>query len=201
MLADALQENPQQTEAWFLLAHLVEPPERQARYLEYALHLDPDHAMAREHLERLRTPDVPPPVIKENSRHISSSSHATPPPTVDSEFSPIPPVRTNPVLSAPKVAEASNAAPQTESLQVVVEQNSSSIDTEWQRTAGKPKRAVQTPAPVVVPTPPPQMAQSDSATVTDVKQPPNKWLLAILVVMVGLAAFVLSFLAYTIFFQ
>lgn len=201
LLTDALQENPQQTEAWFLLAHLVEPPERQARYLEYALYLEPDHALAREHLERLRTPDVPPPVIKENSRPGSSSSHATPPPTVESEFSPIPPARTNPVLSAPSVAEVSYAAPQTGSHQVVVEQNSSSIDTEWQRTAGTPKRAVQTPTPVVVPAPPPQMVKSDSTSVTEKKQPANKWLLAILVVMVALAAFVLSFLAYTIFFQ
>jgi len=65
LLTDVLQENPDEPEAWFLLAHLVESPERQARYLEYALALVPDHELAKVHLQRLISPEIPPPVIKE----------------------------------------------------------------------------------------------------------------------------------------
>jgi hypothetical protein len=197
LLADALQENPEETEAWFLLAHLVESPERQARYLEYTLLLEPGHALARQHLQRLLNPDIPPPVIKENSKHGSTSSYTTPPPTVDSSFSPISPARTNPVLSANSVTESSYATPRTGTQQIVVEQNSSSVDTDWQRTAGQPKRITQTPtvAPIQ------QQVITNTTTVTEKRQPVNKWLLAILVILVALAVFILSFLAYTMFFK
>lgn len=197
LLADLLQENPEETEAWFLLAHLVQAPERQAQYLEYSLLLEPDHVLARQHLERLRSPDIPPPVIKENSKHGATASYTTPPPTIDSKFSPIPPARTDPVLTASNVTEASHSTSQTETRQIIVEQDSGSVDTDWQSTAGKPKRASQ--SPVVVPVP--QQATTDNAAIAENRQPVNKWLLAILVILVALAAFVLSFLAYTIFFQ
>jgi hypothetical protein len=195
LLTDVLQENPKQTEAWFLLAHLVESPDRQARYLEYALTLDPDHELARQHLQRLRTPEVPPPVIKDKARRGTSSPHPTPPPEVDSEFSPIPPARTNPVVSAPRVSEASTTGSQAASQPVVVEQKSSRIDPDWQRTAGKPKRASQTAVSV----PKAQPTTPAPAPTTVKRQPVNKWLLVVLVILVAVAVFVMSFLAYTIF--
>jgi hypothetical protein len=204
LLTDVLQEDPDQTEAWFLLAHLVESPERQARFLEYALALEPEHEMARQHLQRLITPEVPPPVIKESNRQGSSTSHPTPPPELDSEFSPIPPARIDPVVTTPAAQDSSYASSQTPSQPVVVEQKSSRIDPEWQRTAGKPKRATGTaPEPVIVPVPrtavPTDAPASKPATPN--RQPANKWLLAILIILIVLALFVMSFLAYTIFFS
>jgi hypothetical protein len=204
LLTDVLQENPDEPEAWFLLAHLVESPERQARYLEYALALVPDHELAKVHLQRLISPEIPPPVIKENSRQGSSSSHPTPPPTLDSEFSPIPPARIEPVITTPAPQTSSTASSQTAGQPVVVEQTSSRIDPEWQRTAGKPKRATQTAAePVIVPVPQPTTATVTTAgqPATSKRQPANKWLFAVLIILVVLALFVMSFLAYTIFFR
>jgi hypothetical protein len=204
LLTDVLQEDPDETEAWFLLAHLVESPERQARFLDYALALEPDHEMARQHLQRLITPAVPPPVIKESNRQGLSTSHPTPPPDLDSEFSPISPARTDPVITTPAAQDSTYASSQTPSQQVVVEQKSSRIDPEWQRTAGKPKRAAHTaPESVVVPVPR-TVATNDAPASNPAapnRQPANKWLLAILIVMVVLALIVMSFLAYTIFFR
>jgi hypothetical protein len=204
LLTDVLQEDPEDPEAWFLLAHLVESPERQARYLEYALALVPDHELAKEHLQRLITPEIPPPVIKENSRQGSSSSHATPPPTLDSEFSPIPPARTDTVITTPATHTRSTASSQPAGQPVVVEQKSSRIDPGWQRTAGKPKRATQTLAePVIVPVPQPKTGNVTPAgqPATPKRQPVNKWLFIVLIILVVLAAFVMSFLVYTIFFR
>ena len=203
LLTDALQENPQETDAWFLLAHLVESTERQARYLEYTLFLDPEYLLARQHLERLRNPEVPPPVIKEYSNHGSTSPHTTPPPTVDSKFSPIPPARTNPVLSISSKPETSSTTGPSGNQQTVAEKNSSRVDADWQKTAGPPQRASRLAAA----TPVQQQAAPNTAVVTETvaennkKEPVNKWLLAILIILIVIAAFVISYLAVTIFIQ
>lgn len=198
LLTDMLQTDPVETEAWFLLAHLVESPERQARYLEYTLLLEPDHELARQHLDRLLNPDVPPPLIKMGRKQGSPSSHPTPAPTVDSVFSAIPPAKTNPVLRVTNVSDSSYASPQTGSQHVVTEQNSSSVDMDWLRTAGKPKRATQTPPAQPVTE---ERISSPEPLVEEESQPVNKWLLATLIVLVALAFFVFSFLALTVFFQ
>ncbi len=198
LLTDMLQTNPVETEAWFLLAHLVESPERQARYLEYTLLLEPDHELARQHLDRLLNPDVPPPLIRTGRKQGSSPSHPTPAPTVDSVFSAIPPAKTNSALSVTDVSDSAYAQQESRSEHVVAEQNSSSVDMDWLRSAGKPKRATQTPPTSTVVQ---ERIPSPAPLVEEEAQPANRWLLAILVVLVALAFFVFSFLAFTIFFQ
>ena len=208
LLTDLLQENPKESEAWFLLAHLVDSTDRQERYLEYTLLLNPDHAVARDHLERLRNPGVPAPVLKQNSNPgIPSSEQKTPAPTVDSVFSPIPPARTGSSVIVTEGTSTSTSS--TGNPQVVVEQNSSRIDKAWQATAGSPKRATPTAVPLAQPVAAPLPTRPKAAAETttmrktekETERPPNKWLLATLVVLVAIACFVLSFLAYTFFMQ
>jgi len=199
LLTDVLQEHPEDTNAWFLLAHLVDSTERQARYLEYTLFLDPDYTLARQHLERLRKPEVPPPVIKVYSDHGTTSAQKTPPPTVNSEFSPIPPARTNPVLSIASEPDLSTAASPSAYGPDTTEQIRRRIDADWQKTAGPPKRAAQ-PAPTrPVPTPstPSPAAVVETAPESD-KEPVNKWLLAILFILIAVAVFVIGALVFTI---
>ena len=222
LLAATLQDNPQEAEAWFLLAHLVETPERQARYLEYALTLQPDHPLASKHLSRLLQPDVPPPVIKSGTSIASSGRHPTPAPEIDSEFSPIPPARTAamPASSNPShtsssqsaVAAASSATSSSVNsgvnTRVVPVQDSKRFDPEWSRTAGSPQRERQSETPVVravresKPSAAAPPAPAAPQTVPEVESTStNKWLVAILIALVVVLFFAASFLAYTFFFQ
>ena len=207
LLTDALQENPEDASAWFLLAHLVESNERQARYLEYTLLLDPDHELARQQLDQLLNPVVPPPVIKVNSNHNPTPSHQTPAPTVNSGISAIQPAKTNPVLTISSKPESAYEVREEENPQVVVEQNSSRIDSEWQKTAPQPKRVTQS-APITpvrqsaVPTAtvPAQKATQTKAPKLN-EEPVNKWLLAVLFLLIAIALFVIGYLAYTLVIQ
>jgi hypothetical protein len=203
LLTDVLQENPKDTEAWFLLAHLVESTERQARYLEHTLILDPNHELARRHLGRLLNPEVPPPVIKEYSEPNSTPPQATPPPTLSNKFSPIPPAKTNPVLTISSGPNESQKTPTSGNMQVITEQNSSRIDANWQRTAGPPKRETRSTPEVQgkqkIPADP---ANIGSETTPESKEEPvNKWLLVLFFILIFVAVFVVSFLAFTIIFQ
>jgi hypothetical protein len=211
LLTDALQENPEDASAWFLLAHLVESNKRQARYLEYTLFLDPDHELARQHLERLRTPVVPPPVIKVASDNSPTSPLSTPPPTVNNDISAIQPAKTNPVLTiSSKPESAYETHPDENSQASLQQQNSSRIDSDWQKTAPQPKRVSKpVPAsPVRQEVAPNSALTAQTATQTtqiktldSKKEPVNKWLLAILFILIAIAAFVIGYLAYTLILQ
>jgi hypothetical protein len=207
LLTDALQENPEDASAWFLLAHLVESNERQARYLEYTLFLDPDHDLARQHLKRLLNPVVPPPVIKVASNHNPTSSHPTPPPTVNSGISAIQPAKTNPVLTISSKPESAYEAQAGETSRSVVEQNSSRIDSEWQKTAPQPKRVSQ-PLPVapvrqefMTNATVPAQTMMQTAAPNSKQEPVNRWLLAVFFILIAVAVFVIGYLAYTLIFQ
>lgn len=54
LLIDILEEKPEETQAWFLLSHLVDAEEKQATYLKKVMALDPTHAKARQRLGQLR---------------------------------------------------------------------------------------------------------------------------------------------------
>jgi Tetratricopeptide repeat len=205
LLAAAIQSDPQNAEAWFLLAHLVDTAERQARYLEYTLFLKPDHAVAARHLLRLVRPDVAPPVIRDTDLPSSAASHPTPPPTLDSTFSAIPPARTDPVLNVADTAVTSTDSAAQSDPKVQTEANSKSSDPYWFRTAGSPKREAREPVVRPVASRPVSEAVAAPETVPDTpaatkQRSVNKWLLAILVILVALAFFFMSFLAYTYLF-
>jgi hypothetical protein len=54
LLADILQENPNEVHAWFLLSHLVESETKQKAYLQKVVTLDPSHNKARQRLAQLQ---------------------------------------------------------------------------------------------------------------------------------------------------
>ncbi len=55
LLTDILKDDPEQIQAWFLLSHLVESPQKQQAYLGKVLALDPAHEQARQRLALLRS--------------------------------------------------------------------------------------------------------------------------------------------------
>jgi hypothetical protein len=54
LLTQVLKENPQETQAWFLLSTLVDSEQKKRAYLGKVLALDPGHPMAQKMLARLR---------------------------------------------------------------------------------------------------------------------------------------------------
>ena len=139
LLVEAIRQNPEEANVWFLLAHLVDSPERQALYLENALLIDPEHVMAKEHLARLYSADVPPPIIKGGGELVSNPSLATPAPTTDSKFVPLAPAR---VSASPPVAEQPTPTlSSSTSSRSTPSTTSKSVDADWRRLAGSPKRA------------------------------------------------------------
>ncbi|MCB8984208.1 MAG: hypothetical protein H6659_10300 [Ardenticatenaceae bacterium] len=53
LLTQTLQENPDETQAWYLLSLLVDSEEKQVTYLNRVLALEPDHQKAQERLAAL----------------------------------------------------------------------------------------------------------------------------------------------------
>jgi hypothetical protein len=54
LLTEVLQDDPNETQAWFLLSNLVDSKQKKAAYLGKVLALDPDHEMAQTMLGRLQ---------------------------------------------------------------------------------------------------------------------------------------------------
>ena len=62
ILADILKADTENTQAWYLLAMLVDSPEKKQAYLSRVLTLDPHHEKATEQLAAMQ-PSVAPPII------------------------------------------------------------------------------------------------------------------------------------------
>ena len=56
LLTQVLKENPDETQAWFLLSTLVDSEQKKVAYLGKVLALEPDHQMAQKMLARLQEP-------------------------------------------------------------------------------------------------------------------------------------------------
>ena len=54
LLTEVLQDDPNETQAWFLLSTLVDSKQKKSAYLGKVLALEPDHEMAQTMLERLQ---------------------------------------------------------------------------------------------------------------------------------------------------
>lgn len=59
LLAQVLKEDPQETQAWFLLSTLVDSEQKKKAYLGKVLALDPGHPMAKKMLARLQEKSEP----------------------------------------------------------------------------------------------------------------------------------------------
>jgi hypothetical protein len=59
LLAQLLQDNPEEVHAWFLLSHLVDSEQKQLAYLKKTVELDPNHAKATQQLAQLESVVLP----------------------------------------------------------------------------------------------------------------------------------------------
>jgi tetratricopeptide (TPR) repeat protein len=71
LLAEALQENPNDEYAWFLLGNLVDSPEKRMAYLNKALAINPHNEKARQqltHIQRqaMAEAEAEPVIVKED---------------------------------------------------------------------------------------------------------------------------------------
>lgn len=195
LLSDLIREKPGETNAWFLLSYLVDRPERQARYLQQVLALDPEHALAQEHLLRLLQPGVPAPVIQVKQKQERPSNKAAvvaePPPT------PAP-------ASLPTPVAQNEGLPDwlrdLDDKRLGVTTTPRNADQEWLRSAGSPMRDPM-PAEVRAATAVSNnsTAQVDAPATPGTVDANQKMLLGILLALVLLSMVVLAFLLLQIF--
>ena len=180
LLTQLIRENPDDANAWFLMGHIVDTPDRQARYLQKAVELDPDHAIARQHLMRLEDPPVPAPVIptqesRESNANLNGDEHLAPAETA--------------IMATAAANELPEWLQDPDNKQL---QTNSTHEDEWQDSAAVPiretrKASEQTAAPFVPQNQPDPIEASSSKS-------GEVWLVRILVIMVIVAAIVLGIL-------
>ncbi len=183
LLTQLLRENPEDANAWFLMGHIVDTPDRQALYLQKAVALDPDHAIAKQQLMQIEEPPVLAPVIPPQESHDGIARL-----NGDETSADLPLAETAVVTAA-----AANELPEwLQDLDNKQLEANSTHDEVWQESAGVPVRATPKAstqiAEPMVPQNRPDPAPASSSPSGDV------WLVRILVIMVIVAAIVLSIL-------
>lgn len=182
LLTQLLRDNPDDANAWFLMGHIVSAPDRQARYLQKAVELDPDHAIARQHLMRLGDPPVPAPVIPIQAAQESGIK-------LNGDDSPQRPAG---ATTAAVAVTAANELPEwLQDLENKQLQTNDTHEKDWPSTAAPVREtrkasAQTTSAPVPQSQPDPKPKSSS--------QPGEVWLVRILVIMVVVAAIILGIL-------
>ncbi len=182
LLTQLIQENPDDANAWFLLGHIVNTPDRQARYLQKVIELEPEHAIAKQRLLQIENIPVPAPVIPEQVP-IDAPNEASDEETVVEQ------ALDATVPGTVSVAElAANSQPAVDAT--LEPQNAD--DERWTQLAGapireKPERTVREEATAAAIT-------QDMAQTTKDKTSGEVWLVRILVLMVIVAAIVLGIL-------
>ena len=73
LLTQLICENPDDANAWFLLGHIVDTPERQALYLQKTIELEPEHAIAKQRVMQLENRPIPAPVIPQQIPPVSAN--------------------------------------------------------------------------------------------------------------------------------
>jgi cytochrome c-type biogenesis protein CcmH/NrfG len=173
LLTQAIRENPNDADAWFLLGHLVDAPDRQALYLEKAVELEPDHAVAKQRLMQLEKSPIPAPDIPQQD-------------TQDVV------VELNSDETAPKTAATNELPEQLQDLDDKQLEAASTDNETWQDSAGMPVREAHKASK-------PAAASSVAQNTSDPIPAGNSTsaevrLVRILVIMVIIAAIVLGIL-------
>ncbi len=71
LLSQSLQEDPENTQAWYLLSLLVDSDEKQITYLNRVLAIDPNHEKAQEKLAALTTAVSPTPTFSPTGANLA----------------------------------------------------------------------------------------------------------------------------------
>ncbi|MDX1415261.1 MAG: tetratricopeptide repeat protein [Candidatus Promineifilaceae bacterium] len=200
LLAQLISENPDEANAWFLLGHLVDSKDRQIRYLQRSLELDPGNEIARKQIVQLTAPSVPAPVLAEDEAEIMAWG---------SEVDRISPNPEATIPAAPEAVsvEANGQIVPNENLDdrqsietktIISNKTASNKGDEWPNKTSGPKReskASTGKAKIVhIPQDPSQAVSANDRT------PEEVWLLRILAIMVVIAVIVLAVLVLLILF-
>lgn len=177
LLTQLIRDNPQDANAWFLLGHIVDSPERRARYLRKTLELEPQHIIARKQLLQLQNDAVPAPVLpQQEETHEDVDAHEE---TTQLEHAGI------------AVAAATEMAQQTEPEQLPEIHTRRSASPDSAELVGRPVREKKVK----------EMPQSAAKSEPQGESPALEeqasgevWLVRILVLMVIVAAIVLGIL-------
>lgn len=187
LLTQLIREKPDDANAWFLLGHIVEEPERQVRYLQKTLELEPEHAIARRRLEQLQNGTIPPPLIPQSQNAIvqltEDSAEAV---TVQS------PVEI--VAETATVAELAEGLLDEEGTRLDTQ---NTADSSWVEAAGPPVRERKAAPAAGAAIAAPRSSSSAATTPTESTSDSTSgevWLVRILVIMVIVAAIVLGIL-------
>jgi len=78
LLSQSLQEDPENTQAWYLLSLLVDSDEKQITYLNRVLAIDPNHEKAQEKLAALTTAVSPTPTFSPTKPHLAEQKSSDP---------------------------------------------------------------------------------------------------------------------------
>ncbi len=200
LLANLISEEPENANAWFLLGHIVEPKDRQIRYLQKAVTLDPENDIARTRIKRLTAPPVPPPVIAKEEKNEQPVRPAT-----RTESKPSTPLFDSPETPPQVVEEPQTPTKLPEWLQdlddkkLAPQQTAENNGESWPVAAGRPKRESKQSAQKARVLHIPQ-SHSAPKSANDSRTKEEIWLLRILAILVIVAAIVLAFLVVLILF-
>lgn len=184
LLTQLIREKPQDANAWFLLGHIVQEPERQVRYLQKTLELEPDHVVAKRRLEQLQNGPIPPPLFpqQEDAGDQFTSSEEG-------------------ILSSQSAVESAN---ETATVAELSEEMHDGEDTQietyadtdrtWTEAAGQPLREKKSAREQDSAVDTSNTSRSSSAETETEGTAGEVWLVRILVIMVIVAAIVLGIL-------
>ncbi len=196
LLAELIQEKPGEANAWFMLSYLVDTSERQARYLQQTLTLDPHHNLAQTHLTRLLVPGVPAPVIRNKQKAAASTNGSR---SVEAAVPPAVPA-SPPLATVPVQEELPEWLQDLDNKQLGSTSRPSNAAPEWREIAGTPKRE-QPSSPSMSTLPAASPVRGLPAPVVESQVGSSqKMLLGILLALVLLSMLVLAFLVLQIFF-
>jgi hypothetical protein len=200
LLTQLIHEKPDNAHAWFLLGHIVDSKDRQVRYLQKAVALDPKNTMAKSQIDKLTAPPVPAPVFAKEEPQKEVSETKTRAKTADPD--PIPAAAAKTPTTEPEVQKTPEKLPEwlqdLENKALDTQQTPGTKGEDWPVPARTPKREHQDRGQKARILHIPQDA-SQAKTSSD-RTSEEVWLLRILAVMVILAALVLGFLVLLILF-
>ena len=200
LLAQLINDKPDDANAWLLLGHIANSKERQIRYLQKAESLDPNNAVVRSRLETLTAAPAPAPVIPREDLIEKTAVVKVGRQAIDSDPDPVQTFeKPTPAAFEPKTpAKLPEWLQDLENKQLIPQPASNNKGEEWPVAATNPKRAPQEPVQKArvlhIPQSSTQKTSSNDRTKEEI------WLLRILAVMVVIAVVVLGFLVLLIMF-
>ncbi len=200
LLTQLISEKPDDAHAWFLLGHIIDSKDRQLRYLQKAVELDPHNPVAKKQVALLTASAVPVPVITQEEMKAMTAGADQGTQAADSQ--PATRATTERITTEPDMPQTAAQLPEwlqdLDSKKLENQQPAKSERDEWLIAAGTPKReARDSEQKARILHIPKDISQASSSSERSREE---VWLLRILAFLVVLAAIVLGFLVLLIMF-